>query len=135
MYILTFIGALALSVCAFTDPIEPGLSPRRAGVDLEKFRLTPNAEYVDSNQQVPVSTTNTGLIEQSYVETAMQLVRETFPNATFRLREDHYVGDNGVAHVHFRQTIHDLDVDNADFNVNVCANILARVSYHTRLTS
>ncbi|OOO05019.1 peptidase M36 fungalysin [Aspergillus oryzae] len=76
-------------------------------------------EYIDSDQQIPISTTNVGLIEQSYVETAIKLVRETFPNATFRLREDHYVGDNGVAHVHFRQTVHDLDVDNGDFNVNV----------------
>ncbi|KAE8421381.1 extracellular metallo proteinase mep [Aspergillus pseudocaelatus] len=119
MHSLSLIGALALSVCVFADPTEPALSPRRAGVDLEKFRLTPNAEYVDSNQQIPISTTNVGFIEQGYIETAMQLVKETFPNASFRLREDHYVGDNGVAHVHFRQTIHDLNVDNADFNVNV----------------
>ncbi|KAB8262124.1 extracellular metallo proteinase NpIII [Aspergillus pseudonomiae] len=120
MHTFSFVGALALSVCVFGHPTEPPLlSPRRAGVDLERFRLAPNAEYVDYIQQTPISTANIGLIEQSYVETANQLVKETFPNATFRLREDHYVGDNGVAHVHFRQTVHDLDVDNADFNVNV----------------
>ncbi|KAF7631368.1 putative extracellular elastinolytic metallo proteinase [Aspergillus flavus] len=120
MHMLSFIGALALPVFVCAQSCEPAsLSPRLAGVDLEKFRLTPNAEYVDSDQQIPISTTNVGLIEQSYVETAIKLVRETFPTASFRLREDHYVGDNGVAHVHFRQTVHDLDVDNGDFNVNV----------------
>ncbi|GMG10695.1 unnamed protein product [Aspergillus oryzae] len=125
MHMLSFIGALALPVFVCAQSCEPAsLSPRLAGVDLEKFRLTPNAEYVDSDQQIPISTTNVGLIEQSYVETAIKLVRETFPTASFRLREDHYVGDNGVAHVHFRQTVHDLDVDNGDFNVNVCADIL-----------
>lgn len=54
-----------------------------------------------------------------YVETATELVRSIAPNATFRLVDDHYVGTNGVGHVQFKQTANGLDVDNADFNVNV----------------
>lgn len=43
----------------------------------------------------------------------------TMPNATFRLVDDHYVGANGIAHFYFRQTANDVDIDNADFNVNI----------------
>ena len=32
---------------------------------------------------------------------------------------DHYVGTNGIAHYYFKQTANDLDIDNADFNVNI----------------
>jgi extracellular elastinolytic metalloproteinase len=32
---------------------------------------------------------------------------------------DHYVGTNGIAHFYFKQTVNDLDIDNADFNVNI----------------
>lgn len=54
-----------------------------------------------------------------YVDTATQLVQKTVPGATFRVVGDHYVGDNGVAHINFKQTANGLDIDNADFNVNV----------------
>ncbi|KAE8374395.1 extracellular metallo proteinase NpIII [Aspergillus bertholletiae] len=109
MQVLSFIPALALATCALAHPAESAFAyPRRPRIDLERFRLSPHAEYIGST-----------LIEQSYVETATELVRETFPNATFRLQEDHYIGNNGVAHVHFRQTVHGIDIDNVDFNVNV----------------
>jgi extracellular elastinolytic metalloproteinase len=36
--------------------------------------------------------------------------------------DDHYVGNNGIAHFYFKQTVNDLDIDNADFNVNVGQN-------------
>ncbi|PVI04691.1 extracellular metallo proteinase MEP [Periconia macrospinosa] len=41
------------------------------------------------------------------------------PDATFRLIDDHYVGTNGITHFYFRQTANDVDVQNADFNVNI----------------
>ncbi|KAJ5097123.1 extracellular elastinolytic metallo proteinase [Penicillium angulare] len=43
----------------------------------------------------------------------------TAPGTAFRLVDDHYVGDNGVAHIYFRQTLHGIDIDNANFNVNI----------------
>ncbi|KAB8231660.1 extracellular metalloproteinase [Aspergillus alliaceus] len=117
MRVLSFIGALALPVSLFAHPTQN--SPGGAGVDLEAFRLSPHAKYINSDQHTPDSTTSIVFMEQSYIETATQLVREKAPDASFRVQDDHYIGQNGVAHVHFRQTIHDIDVDNADFNVNI----------------
>jgi len=47
------------------------------------------------------------------------LVKATVPGAQFRLVGDNYVGSNGIAHFYFKQTANDLDIDNADFNVNI----------------
>lgn len=33
--------------------------------------------------------------------------------------DDHYVGTNGIAHFNFKQTVNGVDIDNADFNVNI----------------
>jgi len=52
-------------------------------------------------------------------DTATELVKATVPGATFRLVGDHYVGTNGIAHFNFKQTVNNLDIDNADFNVNI----------------
>ncbi|PYH88615.1 extracellular metallo proteinase MEP [Aspergillus ellipticus CBS 707.79] len=90
-------------------------------VDLNPFRLASRAEYVNSIELATASASiNYG--EKSYLDTATQLVQTIIPNATFRVVDDHYVGDNGVAHINFRQTIHGIDIDNADFNVNVGKN-------------
>lgn len=54
------------------------------------------------------------------VETATEAVQKIAgSDATFRTRSDHYVGTNGVGHVYFKQNIHGIDIDNAEFNVNV----------------
>ena len=53
------------------------------------------------------------------MDAATAVVKKVLPNAEFRLVDDHYVGSNGIAHVNFKQTVHGLDIDNADFNVNV----------------
>ncbi|KAL2787665.1 extracellular metallo proteinase mep [Aspergillus keveii] len=65
-----------------------------------------------------LSTRQSGEVKD-YLAAAKQLVETLMPNATFRVVDDHYVGDNRVAHVFLRQTIDGFDVDNADFNVNV----------------
>jgi extracellular elastinolytic metalloproteinase len=59
------------------------------------------------------------LAQTSPEAVATDLVKATIPGATFRLTDDHYVGSNGVAHFYFKQTANDLDIDNADFNVNI----------------
>lgn len=88
-------------------------------INLESFRLDTVAEYSNAT-----NTTDSGvqvfvLKRDTYIDTATELVKTTFPDAQFRLVDDHYVGDNGIGHVNFRQTAHGLDIDNADFNVNV----------------
>jgi extracellular elastinolytic metalloproteinase len=125
MRLLSFIGALVLAVSLTAHPTHSFQDTNHRGVAvLDDLRLRPNVEYLDNNQQTPVSSSDETLMPQSYVETATQLVREKFANVTIRLKDDHYVGDNGVAHVHFRQTVHGVDVDNADFNVNVSSSLV-----------
>ena len=94
----------------------------RRTVDLNAFRIVATTDYVNATETASNTTiTNTLIKRESYVETATDLVKATFPNLTFRQVTDNYVGTNGVGHVNFKQTVHGLDVDNADFNVNVSA--------------
>ena len=90
----------------------------KRSVDLEAFRLPEKAEYV-STADVNVASKRAFVKRETYVETAEAAVAELVPGATFRVVPDHYVGDNGIAHVYLKQTAHGLDIDNADFNVNV----------------
>ncbi|KAI1644584.1 Fungalysin metallopeptidase-domain-containing protein [Daldinia loculata] len=102
-----------------TDKHHAGL--RRRTVDLNAYRLKETAEYTNK----AAASTNKAvrlLKRDSYVDTATELVKSTVPGATFRLVDDHYVGKNGIAHVNFKQTAHGLDIDNADFNVNIGAD-------------
>lgn len=113
------IGTLPLVILAYPAA---SLHTTSAAVDLDSLRLTSNSEYVnsvhvDTNRSVAVSA------EEHYTDTAARLVQNIVPGASFRLIDDHFVGDNGVAHVYFRQTLHGIDIDNADFNVNVCSPI------------
>jgi extracellular elastinolytic metalloproteinase len=79
--------------------------------------LTPE-EYINSTQAQ--GQLSTAALDQASPEmVATDLVKVTIPGATFRLVDDHYVGSNGVAHYYFKQTANDLDIDNADFNVNI----------------
>ena len=50
---------------------------------------------------------------------ASALVKQAFPAAEFRLLSS-YASSNGIEHVVFKQTVHGIDIDTADFNVNVC---------------
>ncbi|KAK8045599.1 extracellular metallo proteinase MEP [Apiospora rasikravindrae] len=89
---------------------------RRRAVDLNAFRLKSTAEYISSKESddaVKIARRDT------YVDTATELVKTIAPGAEFRLVQDHYVGENGIAHVNFKQTAHGLDIDNADINVNI----------------
>lgn len=93
----------------------------RRTVDLNSFRLVSTAEYINATETASNTTISSSplLRRDTYVDTATELVKATFPDKTFRVVGDHYVGANGIAHVNFKQTVHDLDIDNADFNVNV----------------
>lgn len=83
-------------------------------VDLTAFKFKVAANYTDST-----SVENRDSIRSNSPEdTATELVKRTVPDAKFRLVES-YTGTNGVAHFYFKQTANDLDIDNADFNVNV----------------
>ena len=116
---LLLLGLLGTSaVNAHPAPNKGKSGIHRRAVDLEKYRLQTVADYsntVDTKANSDLQITK----RATYVETATELVKKVAPDAEFRVVEDHYVGNNGVAHVNFKQTAHGLDIDNADFNVNV----------------
>ncbi|KAI2617344.1 Fungalysin metallopeptidase-domain-containing protein [Hypomontagnella submonticulosa] len=119
---LLLLGLLGASLPVQGHPTQPKSSYkaglRRRTVDLNAFRLKETAQYTNK------ATTSTDkslrfIKRDSYVDTATELVKSVAPGATFRVVDDHYVGNNGIAHVNFKQTAHGLDIDNADFNVNI----------------
>ncbi|KAF2762893.1 hypothetical protein EJ05DRAFT_432919 [Pseudovirgaria hyperparasitica] len=92
---------------------------QRRTVDLNKFRLPAKAQYTQ-NEKVREENINGSIQKRAdAVETATELVKKTFPDASFRVVPDYYTGDSGITHIHVRQTAHDLDIDNADFNINI----------------
>ncbi|KAI0003536.1 elastinolytic metallo proteinase Mep [Xylariaceae sp. FL0662B] len=116
---LLLLGLLGASLPAHSHPTQQykaGL--RRRTADLNSYRLTQAAQY--SNKAATGALLALQHIKRdSYVDTASDLVRKVAPDATFRVVDDHYIGKNGIAHVNFKQTAHGLDIDNADFNVNI----------------
>jgi extracellular elastinolytic metalloproteinase len=83
--------------------------------------LIPLEEYTNSSEAQGDSSISS-LVAADPENTATELVKATVPGAQFRLVNDHYVGENGIAHFYFKQTIDNLDIDNADFNVNIGRN-------------
>ncbi|KAI0968120.1 extracellular elastinolytic metallo proteinase [Xylaria arbuscula] len=116
---LLLLGLLGASLPASAHPApvgKPGV--RRRAVDLNAYRITQSPHY--HNEAATRADPKLLVFKRdTYVETATALVKSVVPDATFRLVEDHYVGNNGIAHVNFKQTVHGLDIDNADFNVNI----------------
>jgi extracellular elastinolytic metalloproteinase len=113
---LLVLGLLGAASAHPAKAARPGL--RKRTVDLNAYRITQAAEY----HTVENTSADSGLLafkRDTYVETATALVKSVVPDAQFRVVGDHYVGNNGIAHVNFKQTAHGLDIDNADFNVNV----------------
>lgn len=111
-------GSLALSIAHVgAHPLSHSRSLTKRTVDLNSYRLKVASDYVNST----VVDTDPAIVLTKRAgpqDTATALVKKTIPGASFRLVSD-YVGDNGIAHFYFRQTANDLDIDNADFNVNV----------------
>jgi extracellular elastinolytic metalloproteinase len=107
------LSTFALGALAAPAPLS-----RRDGppINVERFRLKTVPEYVAS-EAVPSEPSFAP--KGDYVTIATEFLKKTAPGATFRLVEDHYVGADGIGHVYFKQTANDLDIDNADFNVNV----------------
>ncbi|KAK5996575.1 Extracellular metalloproteinase mep [Cladobotryum mycophilum] len=95
---------------------EPGSTLSKRGVDISKFRLPEVAHYTVSDH---VEKGPPSFAPQDYVQTATDLVKKVAPDSEFRVIDDHYVDVDGIGHVHFKQTAHGIDIDNADFKVNI----------------
>ena len=118
---LLLIGLTGLAPQAGAHPSrrQPNPSPlSKREINLEAFQLPQLTKYVPQDE-VPDDVSVKLAKRADYTETAKDLVKSTFPKADFRLVSDHYVGSNGIAHVNFKKTVNGIDVDNADFNVNV----------------
>ncbi|KMP03147.1 Fungalysin/Thermolysin Extracellular metalloproteinase 5 [Coccidioides immitis] len=115
--LLLAAGLLCLPLYTIAHTQPSGALSRR-GVDLDAYRLPEKSSYTNTND-VQENSAILSLNAGSYVDVATKLVKQTIPSATFRVVDDHYISDTGLGHVYFRQTINGLDVDNADFNVNV----------------
>ncbi|TRX92378.1 hypothetical protein FHL15_006764 [Xylaria flabelliformis] len=112
---LVLLGLLGAASAHPTPAGKPGI--RRRTVDLNAYRITQSPEY--HNEAASTNAKLLAVKRDTYVETATALLKSVLPDATFRLVDDHYVGNNGIAHVNFKQTAHGIDIDNADFNVNI----------------
>jgi extracellular elastinolytic metalloproteinase len=93
-----------------------GLS--RRAIDLDSFRMKVPVAYTGASEVESDPSINALTKRATAQDTATELVKATAPGTTFRLVQS-YVGTNGVAHFFYKQTAHDIDVDNGDFNVNV----------------
>lgn len=92
--------------------------PTKRTVDLDQYRLETNSSYASASVAAADPAVKLLGKRGTIVETATALVQSVFPDAEFRVA-DSYVGTNGIGHVYFKQTVFGLDIDNADFNVNV----------------
>lgn len=92
---------------------------QRRVVNLDAYRLTTIPAYSNATVATTSDASISLLKRANYIDTATALVKKLAPGATYRLADDHYIGENGIAHVNFKQTAHGLDIDNADFNINV----------------
>jgi Zn-dependent metalloprotease len=66
----------------------------------------------------PATSENNTFSAPTYVDTASQLVKKVASGTEFRVVTS-YKSDTGVGHVVFKQQVHGIDIDTADFNVNV----------------
>jgi extracellular elastinolytic metalloproteinase len=114
----SLLAGCGLFTIATSHPTGHGNSIVSRAIDLNSFRLTATSEYVNASVAVPNLSLHRSK-RGDYLETATELVKSVVKGATFRVVEDHYVGSNGIAHVNFKQTANGLDIDNADFNINV----------------
>lgn len=110
----------------FHDAAEHTLSARQLSSNLERFRPQQRSEYVNAtvveSGDLPAPSSNATIAARQggYVAAAAALVRSTHPNAEFRQADDNYVSSSGIGHVFFKQQVFGFDIDDADFNVNVC---------------
>ncbi|KAL4894698.1 extracellular metallo proteinase mep [Aspergillus ambiguus] len=122
MRLTALAGALALPLCALAHPARRTKGIERRGIDLTPYRLPGASEYTSSWNSPGRSLIFERTEDEDYVESAKKVVQSVHPDAIFRVIDDHYVGDNGVSHVHLLQTAHGIDIDNANFNVNIDKN-------------
>lgn len=117
--LLLSLTGLAANVQAHPQPRTDNELTNHGNLDLSKYYLTTASTYT-SSQEIQANSIAASMAKRgTYVETATQFVKKVVPGAEFRLIGDHYTGSNGISHANFKQTLHGIDIDNANFNVNI----------------
>ncbi|KAK4627330.1 Extracellular metalloproteinase MEP [Fulvia fulva] len=99
-----------------SDP--EALQRRQLSSRLDDFRPQQRSRYVAEDGEISVQRTSAPASTDP-IEAATNHLRSIHPDAEFRTANDNHVSSNGIAHVYFKQTLNGLDIDDADFNVNV----------------
>ncbi|OAR04526.1 hypothetical protein LLEC1_02496 [Akanthomyces lecanii] len=108
---------LALGVATASAHGNGGLCNR--GIDVHKYAM-PDLAHYSPNYSKDKSKRQSDLPRSATpVDAALVFVEKTVPSVEFRLAQDHYTSTSGVTHVNFKQTFHGIDIDNADFKVNI----------------
>lgn len=115
--VLSVLGSAALTNSHPTKR-HTGLTPRGIA-NLDAFRLPMMANYTSAKETKTPQHNMQPFAPSDPVEVATEHVKKMNPGLTFRVVDDNYVGGNGVSHIRFKQTMHGIDIDNADYNVNV----------------
>nr|Q6WIH6.1 RecName: Full=Extracellular metalloproteinase 5; AltName: Full=Fungalysin MEP5; Flags: Precursor [Trichophyton benhamiae]AAQ21096.1 metalloprotease MEP5 [Trichophyton mentagrophytes] len=116
--LLAAAGLLSLPLHVIAHP-QPSTNLAGRGVDLDAYRMADRSSYMNSDDMKLKQPGIASLSGGNYVDTATEVVKRMMPGMTFRMVDDHYVGESGISHVYFRQTMHGMDIDNSDFNVNI----------------
>ncbi|KAJ4366859.1 hypothetical protein N0V83_007387 [Neocucurbitaria cava] len=118
-FLLASLASWAAIKSASAHPRPGSHMLSRRAIDLDSFRVKVAAVYKNATEVEADPSIPSVARRASAQDVATELVQSTAPDATFRLVDDHYVGANGVAHFYFKQTANSLDIDTADFNVNI----------------
>ncbi len=120
---LALIGLAGLAANVQAHPAfhedEHSMSLSTRALVLSKYDMPPISNYSPAEVTKENKAAKAVGKRSTYVETATEFIKKEAPGLEFRVVDDHYVSSSGVAHVNFRQTHHDIDIDNADFKVNV----------------
>lgn len=118
MYIIYLVLSLALQKCATAHPGIPRIDSQIPHFD--SYLLHSNSTYINAANNAGFQAFGGPELEgTSHKKIALKVAQATVPSGAFRALNDYYVGNNGVAHVHFKQTILGIDIDNTHVNVNV----------------
>ncbi|KAF1846149.1 extracellular metallo proteinase 2 [Cucurbitaria berberidis CBS 394.84] len=118
-FLLASLASLAAIKSTYAHPRPGSNTLHRRAVDLDSFRVKVATVYKNATEVAADPSIPSLAKRASPQEVATALVQSTVPDAKFRLVDDHYVGANGIAHFYFKQTANGLDIDTADFNVNI----------------
>ncbi|KAI6712330.1 extracellular elastinolytic metalloproteinase [Diplocarpon mali] len=118
----TVAALLAAEVLAHpTPPASSSQSVQTQPVDLSAYKLSVGSSYISGLVGSPLVPAAQGFADPNHVDIATAFARTQHPSAEFRVLSQ-YVSGNGVAHVVLKQTVHGIDIDTADMNINVDKN-------------